>query len=273
MGNKLRRAGGAVAVLAIVGAAVALALSASGGGDVTGGATGAGLTTPSAETTIAGSPNRVPMKHHRKSTTIALPKSGSAALYVKNGADVRIVTAPSGGTLVRHVGPHTPFGSRTTFSVVKTQGDWAGVTTPYLENDQLGWVKLDSRRLAAYASYWTIDIDLSSRSASVLRSGKVVRSFPVTVGAPGTDTPIGRFAITDTFRGGLNPAYGCCAVALTAHQPNIPSGWLGGSRIAIHGTYGELGAALSHGCVRAADADVNDIVSHVPIGTPVVIHE
>jgi lipoprotein-anchoring transpeptidase ErfK/SrfK len=93
------------------------------------------------------------------------------------------------------------------------------------------------------------------------------------VGAPDSSTPTGRFAITDTFRGNLNPAYGCCALAITARQPNLPSGWMGGNRIAIHGTLGPLGAAVSHGCVRAADDDVNALVNRTPLGSPVFIRQ
>ncbi len=95
----------------------------------------------------------------------------------------------------------------------------------------------------------------------------------MTIGAPGSTTPTGRFAVTDTFRGNLHPAYGCCAVALTAVQPNLPSGWNGGNRIAFHGTTGPLGQALSNGCVRAADRDVNALVNAVPPGTPVAISQ
>jgi lipoprotein-anchoring transpeptidase ErfK/SrfK len=99
-----------------------------------------------------------------------------------------------------------------------------------------------------------------------------VRSFAVTIGAPGVETPTGRFAVTDSFRGELDPAaYGCCALALSATQPHLPSGWLGGNRIAIHGTSGPLGVAASHGCVRAADEDVSALVARVPLGTPVFI--
>ena len=54
-------------------------------------------------------------------------------------------------------------------------------------------------------------------------------------------------------------------------MPALPSGWLGGNRIAIHGTSGPLGVAASHGCVRAADADVRALVRSVPLGTPVFI--
>jgi lipoprotein-anchoring transpeptidase ErfK/SrfK len=61
-------------------------------------------------------------------------------------------------------------------------------------------------------------------------------------------------------------------VALSATQPHIPSGWLGGNRIAIHGTTGPLGVAASHGCVRAANPDVSMLVDRLPLGSPVFIH-
>ena len=115
-------------------------------------------------------------------------------------------------------------------------------------------------------------VDLSARQAELLRGGRVVRSFAVTVGAPGTETPTGRFATTDEFVGTLDrAAYGCCAIALTARQPKLPTGWLGGDRIAIHGTMGALGEALSHGCIRATDADVQALQKALPLGAPVVV--
>jgi hypothetical protein len=70
-----------------------------------------------------------------------------------------------------------------------------------------------------------------------VRSGAgVVRSFRVGIGAPGTPTPVGRFAVTDELKGaGYSPVYGCCILALSAHQTRLSSGWTGGDRIAIHG--------------------------------------
>ncbi|MET0927105.1 MAG: L,D-transpeptidase [Solirubrobacterales bacterium] len=53
----------------------------------------------------------------------------------------------------------------------------------------------------------------------------------------------------------------------------MPSGWLGGNRIAIHGTSGPLGIAASHGCVRAADDEVAALIDKVPLGTPVFIRQ
>ena len=134
-------------------------------------------------------------------------------------------------------------------------------------------MKLDPARLKAGWTRYSIQVDLSSKAASLRLGRRVLRSFPVTVGSPASPTPTGRFAITDMFRGRLNPAYGCCALATTATQPNLPSGWIGGSRIAIHGTTGPLGVAVSHGCVRAANDDVSALVRRVGLGTPVVIRD
>jgi lipoprotein-anchoring transpeptidase ErfK/SrfK len=202
-----------------------------------------------------------------------VPEDAYALIWVRRGARLEVRTEPGGGTIADRVGRRTDFGSPTVYGVVKQVDGWAGVTTPDLPNGQLGWVRLDPRRLKAGWTKLSVVVDLSERRAALRVDGKVVRSFPVTIGAPGVETPTGRFAVTDTFRGELDPAaYGCCAVALSATQPHIPSGWLGGNRIAIHGTSGPLGVAASHGCVRAANGDVSMFVRRLPLGSPVFIH-
>jgi hypothetical protein len=193
------------------------------------------------------------------------------AIWVRAGHEVAVRTEPGGGELVARVGRKTEFGSPTVFGVADREGDWAGVTIPQLPNNQLGWVRLDPRRAEAGWTSYAIAVDLSERTATLLKRGDELFSFPVTVGAPSSVTPTGRFSVTDTFTGLDSAAYGCCALALSANQPNLPSGWLGGRRIAIHGTSGPLGVASSYGCVRAADATVARLVDTVPLGTPVFI--
>jgi lipoprotein-anchoring transpeptidase ErfK/SrfK len=203
---------------------------------------------------------------------ISHPKGAFPVVWVRSGARVPVRTEPGGGKVVYVAKRQTEWESPTVFSVVKRTGDWAGISTPEVRNGQLGWVRLDPRRLKASWTKTSVDIDLSQRAAVLREDGEVVRSFPVTVGAPGYDTPTGRFAVTDTFRGSLNEAaYGCCALALSATQPSVPSGWFGGNRIAIHGTFGPLGVAASHGCVRAANKVASFLVNRVGLGTPVFI--
>jgi lipoprotein-anchoring transpeptidase ErfK/SrfK len=100
-----------------------------------------------------------------------------------------------------------------------------------------------------------------------------VRRFPVTVGGPGSPTPPGRYSVTDglTTEGEHSRYYGCCVLALSGHQTNLPLGWLGGDRMAIHGTTGGVGGAESAGCLRAGDADMTFLFRRVPLGTPVLV--
>ena len=59
----------------------------------------------------------------------------------------------------------------------------------------------------------------------------------VAIGRPGSETPTGRFAVTDKLNGAsFGSYYGCCVLALNGHQPKLPAGWSGGDRLAIHGT-------------------------------------
>jgi lipoprotein-anchoring transpeptidase ErfK/SrfK len=80
--------------------------------------------------------------------------------------------------------------------------------------------------------------------------------------------------VTDKFSGSrYGPYYGCCIVALSAHQPNLPAGWTGGDRIAIHGTNAPwtIGVPSSAGCPHARDADLRVLMRRVPLGAPVFI--
>ena len=202
----------------------------------------------------------------------SLLDGGNPTVFVKLKEVVELYDEP-GGNVVERVGHATDFGSRTVYAVQEQKDDWVAVLTPFTENGEPLWLELDPERLKAGRSVWNIEVDLSEFETRVYEEGELVKSFPVSVGMPTAPTPTGRFAITDTFRGDLNPAYGCCALATTARQVNLPSGWLGGDRIAFHGTTGPLGAEISHGCIRAADQEVSDMVDMVPPGTPVEVHE
>jgi L,D-transpeptidase catalytic domain len=213
-----------------------------------------------------------PPTHEREPRVLELPDNGTPVVSVKKGQQVDLHDEP-GGKVLKTVGHETEFGSRTAYAVQQHRDGWAAVPTPLFENGHLAWLKLDPRKLDAGWVALEVRIDLSDFHAAVYRRGKLLREFQISIGMPEAPTPTGRFAVTDTFRGGLNPAYGCCAVALTARQTHLPSGWLGGDRIAIHGTSGPLGAAISHGCVRAADPEVSLLVDKLPPGTPVTIRQ
>jgi L,D-transpeptidase catalytic domain len=263
MGRPLRTIWLGLAAAAVIVAALVWLASGPGGADPT--------RTPTAAADSAAATPVPAGAGARRDTKLELPTRGHPLVRVRSGEHIEIRSAPGGGEVVRKVGDRTEFGSRTMFGVARTRDGWAGVPTPYGENGRLGWIRLDPRKLSAGYTRYSVVVDLSEHRAELLHGDSVARTFTVTIGAPDTTTPTGSFAVTDTFRGNLNPAYGCCAVALTAVQPNVPSGWLGGDRIAIHGTSGPLGVAASSGCVRAADRDVSALVNALPPGAPVTV--
>jgi hypothetical protein len=177
--------------------------------------------------------------------------------------------------VIARLDERTEFGSPQTVAVVRKRGRWFGVVTPYVPNGTLAWVDSRGGGLRYRRTRLNLVLDLSTRKL-VLRSGlDVIRRMMVGVGQSASPTPVGRFAITDKLSGSaFSSYYGCCILALSAHQPDLPAGWRGGDRIAIHGTYdiGSIGAASTAGCVRARAVDLRILMRRLPLGTPVVIH-
>jgi hypothetical protein len=195
---------------------------------------------------------------------------GFRVAQVKRRARVRVYERPGRG-LVERVGDETEFGSPQVFSVVGRRGRWLEVTTPVSPENETMWIWAERRKLRFGTTRLSVRIDLGARTAELRRGSEVERRFPVTVGAAASSTPTGRFAITDTFTENLNPVYGCCALALSARQTNLPADWIGGDRVAIHGTTGPVGAAASNGCIRAGNEDAMALLTTLPLGSPVFI--
>ncbi|HYY77276.1 MAG TPA: L,D-transpeptidase [Gaiellaceae bacterium] len=198
---------------------------------------------------------------------------GSLVVAPGHGGEIVVRSRP-GGSVVARLGERTEFGSPTTVAVVRERGRWLGVVTTQLPNGKLGWVDRRERPLRYSRTRVSLVLDLSARRLVLQRGGRTVRRITVAVGRPGSTTPIGRFAVTDKLSGPAYSAYyGCCILALSAHQPNLPPGWTGGDRIAIHGTNdpSSISLASSAGCPRASDADLRVLMRLVPLGAPVVV--
>lgn len=190
--------------------------------------------------------------------------------HVRPGRVVTVRTAP-GGAVVARLSARTEFGSPRTFAVTREHSGAYGVITTALPNRRTGWVDGGSRALSLSHTRVTLDVDLSSRLLSVRNGPRVVRRIHVGTGAAASPTPVGRFAITDKLRGAdYSAAYGCCILALSGHQTNLPRGWTGGDRLAIHG--GSTKGAVSSGCLHASTRDLVYLMRSIPLGSLVVIH-
>lgn len=172
-----------------------------------------------------------------------------------------------GGRVIRALGKKTNWGSARVLAVVAQRGRWLGVLTQYRANSREAWIPADAATLLRQP--YSMTADLSRRELVVRRKGGVVRRVEVAIGRAGSETPTGRFAVTDALRlTGSGSPYGCCALALTGRQPRVPQGWSGGDRLAVHGTTSaaSLGTPASAGCLRASDRDMRWLLKRIPLG-------
>ena len=187
------------------------------------------------------------------------------------GRTVAVRSAPNGPVVAR-LSSRTEFGSPETLAVARAlPGRRFAVVSTALPNGRLGWVDASPGALRLSRTRVTLDVDLSRRLLRVRAGARVVRRIRVGIGAPGTPTPVGRFAVTDKLDGAaFSPVYGCCILALSAHQTHPPNGWTGGDRIAIHG--GSTAGAVTTGCLHASTAALRYLMRSVPLGAQVLIH-
>jgi lipoprotein-anchoring transpeptidase ErfK/SrfK len=152
---------------------------------------------------------------------------------------------------------------------------WLRVTLPRRARRRSAWISADAAVLAPTA--WRIEVSLRRRRLTVLHDGHLWRRFRGVVGAPGTPTPTGVFAVAERVRQ-ADPAgfYGGWILFLTAYSDAVR--WFDGNagQVGIHGRGGAslrdpLGTARSHGCVRLSNRAVALVAGHVPEGAPVVI--
>ncbi len=204
-------------------------------------------------------------------TALPARASTSLTLVVDWKAKVPIRRMP-GSTTLAVAAWKTPFGSVRRLQVVGRRGNWFAVESDVLGNGVVGWVPRTAavrQRRMRYA----VEADLSKRLLTLRENDRVVFRRRVSIGAPGSPTPVGRFHVTDQISG-RRWGLGCCIVVLSGSQPRLPAGWDGGDRLAIHGrpSSGErLGAPTSAGCLHATEQTLRAL-ARLPLGTPVVIH-
>jgi L,D-transpeptidase catalytic domain len=116
-------------------------------------------------------------------------------------------------------------------------------------------------------------VSLPDRKLAVLENGKLMRTFPVSVGAPTSPSPVGEFQIVNRV---ANPTYYHPGVVI-APGSDSPIGprWVGLSRkgYGIHGTNeaSSIGKAGSHGCIRLRNRDIKQFFAMVSVGDRVEI--
>jgi lipoprotein-anchoring transpeptidase ErfK/SrfK len=119
----------------------------------------------------------------------------------------------------------------------------------------------------------TLLISIADRKLAVIENGAVKKVYPVAVGKNSTPSPTGSFFIVDRV---TDPTYYHAAKVVTP-GPHNPLGtrWIGLSEkgYGIHGTNApkSIGKAVSHGCIRMARPDLEEVFSRTRVGDIVLI--
>jgi hypothetical protein len=116
-----------------------------------------------------------------------------------------------------------------------------------------------------------IVVSLEDRKLALVEDGKVTKVYPVAVGKPSTPSPVGTFTIE---RRVANPVYHHDGKTVEPGPGNpVGTRWMGLSvrGYGIHGTNApkSIGKAASHGCIRMAKPDLEELFALVQVGDTV----
>jgi lipoprotein-anchoring transpeptidase ErfK/SrfK len=170
--------------------------------------------------------------------------------------------------------PGTWYGYPSILPVVAETRDRLKVRLAQRPDEAETWIARSSAVLTT--THWAILVDIGEHWLYVFHDGIQQAAFPVGNGASNTPTPTGTYFLA--FHAPPNgPGYGSVMLETSAHSKVIEH-FEGGDDaiIAIHGPVGSdseigtQGAAISNGCIRMHDWDLNQ-VKHVPNGAPIIL--
>lgn len=122
-------------------------------------------------------------------------------------------------------------------------------------------------------------VELGDRKISVYRHNEVIKQYLVAIGQTEWETPEGTFQVIqkNEYPDWQHPITGEVIPAGRKQNP-LGSRWIGflssqDGEIGFHGTNEEslIGEAISHGCIRMLNEDVEDLFTYVQVGTPVTV--
>lgn len=149
---------------------------------------------------------------------------------------------------------------------------WLDVLVKGMPAGSHGWIPASAARLTRTDR--RIVVDLSERTLVFQRAGRTRLRTRVVIGAGATPTPIGQFAVDATPAVPRSAKLGPRVLAVVAYSRTLTEYDGGLPQTAIHASDylgSPLGSAESHGCVRAPQGVVNQLLKLAPRGTPVLI--
>jgi len=135
-------------------------------------------------------------------------------------------------------------------------------------------VAADAARTAVAPVTRRVVVSIPDRKLALIENDRIVRIYPVAVGAPVSPSPVGSFSIVNRVS---NPAYYKTGKVVGPGSANpVGTRWIGLSAkgYGIHGTDApaSIGFAKSHGCIRLRNRDIEQLFERVRAGDVVELH-
>ena len=208
-----------------------------------------------------------------------IPRSQAlVAVFGTHRATARPTSTSRVVASVRSTRPIT--GARTTLPVLRRTTDdrgrsWVRVRLPGRvlgaeSPPRTGWIRA-SHTLRS-TTVWHIVVRRAARRVLVYRAGRRVHGYSAIVGKPSTPTPGGRYFVEENVRLSHGEPGGPFALATSARSSVLQEFEGGPGQIALHGrggVGGQLGTAVSHGCVRLDAAAIAWLAARIAPGVPV----
>lgn len=108
---------------------------------------------------------------------------------------------------------------------------------------------------------YKIEVSINNRWLRLYKNQTLQKQYPIAVGRVLFNTPIGHYIIINKAPNSGGP-FGTMWMSLSKEH------------YGIHGTNNpsSIGKAVSHGCIRMHNQDVEELAASIPIGTSVYIH-
>ncbi len=148
---------------------------------------------------------------------------------------------------------------------LETLAPWPDGLAPVISPDELSGM--------GHAEGTVVYVDISDCRATLFVDGRPLKTWPVAVGGPSSPTPPGVYEIV---RLKQNPTWSWEG---RSYPPGDPENGLGSRWVGIdlptygmHGTNepDSIGTAVSHGCVRSSNADIEEVFGYLKPGDTVI---
>jgi lipoprotein-anchoring transpeptidase ErfK/SrfK len=124
-----------------------------------------------------------------------------------------------------------------------------------------------------------LEVNLNRRRVFVYQGKNLIKSYPIAVGRRNWETPTGKFQVLQLLQNPkwIHPVTGKAIKGGATENP-LGNYWIGfwtngRNWVGFHGTPNPetVGKAVSHGCLRMYNRDIEELFQLVSLGTPVTV--